>query len=144
MKRSKLTIVRTEFDLRISLEGLGGADTFFGVSLAGCFAPIASLLKNESNRARSSLASLPLRPISTRASRLDSWSGCSRRIAFCVAARAEGDGGRGAGFIACATTSGIVGMLHEDTTGSNGSNPLSKDRVRLTPVSGTHLYNPAQ
>ena len=42
----------------------------------------------------------------------------SRRRALCVAARAEGDGGRGAGFIAWATTKGIVGILHEDITGS--------------------------
>ena len=46
--------LRTEFDLRISTEVLGGMIAFFGVSLAACFAAMASLLKNESNRARSS------------------------------------------------------------------------------------------
>jgi hypothetical protein len=34
-----------------------------------------------------------------------------------VASRAPGEGGRGAGFIACATVRGIVGMLHEEMTG---------------------------
>ena len=57
-------------------------------------------------------------PMRMRASRVESWLGFSRRSAFCVAARAVGDGGLGAGFIACATVSGMVGMLTEDTTGS--------------------------
>jgi hypothetical protein len=39
-------------------------------------------------------------------------------MARCVAARAVGDGGRGAGFMACATAKGIVGTFTEDTTGS--------------------------
>ena len=34
-----------------------------------------------------------------------------------MASRAVGEGGRGAGFIVCATAKGIVGILHEDTTG---------------------------
>ena len=38
-------------------------------------------------------------------------------MARCVAARAFGDGGRGAGFMAWATAKGIVGTLTEDTTG---------------------------
>jgi hypothetical protein len=38
-----------------------------------------------------------------------------------VAARAVGDGGRGAGFIAWATARGIVGTLTEDTTGPVGA-----------------------
>jgi hypothetical protein len=58
-----------------------------------------------------------------RASRLDSWLGLSRRRAFCVASRAVGDGGRGDGFIACATIRGIVGILQDDMTGS--TSPLS-------------------
>lgn len=57
-------------------------------------------------------------PIKICASRVDNWFGSPRRRAFCVAARAVGEGGRGAGFIACATVRGIVGILHEDTTGS--------------------------
>lgn len=35
-----------------------------------------------------------------------------------MAARAAGDGGRGTGFMAWATTSGMVGILHEEITGS--------------------------
>jgi hypothetical protein len=38
-------------------------------------------------------------------------------MARCVAARAVGDGGRGAGFMACATANGMVGTFTEDTTG---------------------------
>ena len=38
--------------------------------------------------------------INTCASHEDSWFGVSRPKAFCVAARAVGDGGRGAGFMA--------------------------------------------
>jgi hypothetical protein len=56
-------------------------------------------------------------PIKISASRVDSWFVFSRLIARCVAALACGDGGRGAGFIACATDRGIVGTLTEDTTG---------------------------
>ena len=80
---------------------------------------VAALLEKESNPARSSLTSVALRP-KTRVSRVDSCSVFSRRSALCVAARAEGEGGRGAGFMACATTRGIVGILQEDTTGSRG------------------------
>lgn len=58
--------------------------------------------------------------IRTLASRVDSWLGFSRRRAFCVAARAVGEGGRGAGFMAWATMRGIVGILQEETTGSDG------------------------
>lgn len=54
---------------------------------------------------------------STCASRLESWFGFSRLRAFWVAARCEGEGGRGAGFMAWATVSGMVGMLHDETTG---------------------------
>jgi hypothetical protein len=46
----------------------------------------------------------------------------SRRVARWVAARAVGDGGRGAGFMAWATARGMVGTLTEDTTG-----PVSAD-----------------
>ena len=57
-------------------------------------------------------------PMRMRASRVDSWFGFSRRRAFCVAARWVGDGGRGAGFMVCATARGIVGMLQDEITGS--------------------------
>lgn len=60
------------------------------------------LVKKESSLARSvppfSLAVTPMS--NTCASRWVSWFGFSGRIAFCVAARAPGDGGLGAGFIA--------------------------------------------
>ena len=52
------------------------------------------------------------------ASRVESWFVFSHRIiARWVVARAVGDGGRGAGFIAWATARGIVGTLTEDATG---------------------------
>lgn len=35
-----------------------------------------------------------------------------------MASRCEGEGGRGAGFMVCATARGIVGMLHDEITGS--------------------------
>ena len=35
-----------------------------------------------------------------------------------MASRAVGEGGRGPGFMACATMSGIVEILQDDTTGS--------------------------
>ncbi len=82
----------------------------------------ASFVKNDSSLVRSppfdpfSLLGIPKRR--TWASRWESCSGFSLRRAFCVASRAVGEGGRGAGFIACATVRGIVGMLHEDMTGS--------------------------
>lgn len=38
-----------------------------------------------------------------------------------MASRAVGEGGRGAGFIACATTKGIVGTLQEEMTRSGGN-----------------------
>ena len=39
-------------------------------------------------------------------------------IARCVAARELGDGGRGGGFMACATSRGIVGTVAVELTGS--------------------------
>ena len=69
-----------------------------------------------------------------RASRVESWFGFSRRNAFCVAARAVGEGGLGAGFIACATVSGMVGILTEDTTGS-----VSKKRVSRIASRGKYV-----
>jgi len=63
-----------------------------------------------------------------------------------VASRAVGDGGRGAGFIACATIKGMVGMLHDDTTGPSEFNPMSQKKKKPAEFlcSGTHLYNPDQ
>ena len=93
----KHTTVRPEFILPNCLDGRGGTEAFGD---EGLLSPsVAALLKKESNRARSSLASVTLRP-KIRVSRVDSCSTFSRRRALCVAARAEGDGGRGAGFIA--------------------------------------------
>lgn len=104
---------------RCSLEGRGGAGDLGTPADIGSLLATASLLKNDSRRALSSLPSaLDGRPIRIRASRLDSWLGFSRRRAFWVASRAVGDGGRGAGFIACATIRGMVGMLHDEMTGS--------------------------
>jgi hypothetical protein len=90
-------------------------------------ASVGSSLKIESIRNRLpplSCMSCPLlgnvvgpKLIKISASRVESWFVFSRRIARWVAARAVGDGGRGAGFIACATDRGIVGTLTEDTTG---------------------------
>jgi hypothetical protein len=122
---------------RLSLDGLGGTGIGIGVgggesettrapSFIGLkfelYSAAASSEKNDSNLRRSLSFSSPDgagSPISTRASRLDNLSGFSRSRAFCIASRAVGDGGRGAGFMACATISGIVGMLHDDITGSN-------------------------
>ena len=39
-------------------------------------------------------------------------------IALWVAARAPGDGGRGGGLMACATSNGIVGTVAVELTGS--------------------------
>jgi hypothetical protein len=107
----------------IRLVGLGGAADWGDAGTEPVPLPLsmASVVKNESNRARSSFGpSLVAKPVSmrTRASRVDGWSVFSRLIARCVAARAVGDGGRGAGFMACATIKGMVGILHEETTGS--------------------------
>jgi hypothetical protein len=57
-------------------------------------------------------------PIRIFASRVLSWFGFSRRVARWAASRAPGDGGRGAGFIVCATASGIVGMFTDEITAS--------------------------
>ena len=43
--------------------------------------------------------------------------GAPARIARCTASRCVGEGGRGAGFIACATVSGMVGRLADEMTG---------------------------
>ncbi len=115
---------------RNSREGRGGTgllgDTAFFVFIAtgdsGSFVETVSFVKKDSSLARSpfgSLLGIPMR--STCASRLDSWCGFSLRMAFCVASRAVGEGGRGAGFIACATVKGMVGILHDDITGSAGT-----------------------
>ena len=51
-----------------------------------------------------------------------------------MAARAEGEGGRGAGFIACATVKGIVGILQDDTTGAIERRSLASDDRVIQPV----------
>ena len=98
----KQTTVRPEFILPNCLDGRGGAEAFGDEGLLSP-STIAVLLKKGSIRvsARSSLKSESetLRP-RIRVSRVVSCSVLSRRRALCVAARAEGDGGRGAGFIA--------------------------------------------
>ena len=108
---------------RSSRDGRGGAgllgDVDFWMGDSGSLVETVSFVKNDSSLVRSPfwfLLGIPMR--STCASRLDSWFGFSLRSAFCVASRAVGEGGRGAGFIACATVKGMVGMLHEDMTGS--------------------------
>jgi hypothetical protein len=134
----------------LSLEGLGGAGV--GGACGGKDPRMASSLKsvtasfekNDSNLRRSFSFSSPEgagSPIRTRASRLESWLGFSRRRAFCVASRAVGDGGRGAGFMACATVRGIVGILHDDITGSTCECQFcSQEHFQ----NKTHLSNPAQ
>jgi hypothetical protein len=101
------------------------------------------VVKKESSRVRSSFGGVSAftKPVSmsTRASRVDGWSVFSRLIARCVAARAVGEGGRGAGFIACATIKGMVGILTDDTTGSaHTSASISKNNGE------THWNNPVQ
>jgi len=59
----------------------------------------------------------PSTPIRTRASRGDNSIGAPARIARCTASRCVGEGGRGAGLIACAMVSGIVGTLADEMTG---------------------------
>ncbi len=68
--------------------------------------------------------------MSTLASRVDrppaSW-----REALWAAAIAVGEGGRGAGFMACATIKGIVGMLQDEITGpSKGLGRIINGRYR--------------
>jgi hypothetical protein len=92
------TTDRTELILPNCLDGRGGAEPFGDEGLLSP-STIAALLEKESIRARLSLTSEALRP-NIRVSRLDSWSVFSRRRAICIASRAEGDGGRGAGSIA--------------------------------------------
>lgn len=118
----------------MSRDGRGG--TGAGALLSGSIGS-----KNVSKRPLSSFGcNTPVSdagsPMSTRASLLESWLGFSLRRAFCVAARAEGEGGRGAGFIACATVRGIVGILQDDTTGSEktylSTNHYEKDKQAHT------------
>src|SRR5258706_10994061 len=59
----------------------------------------------------------PSTPIRTRASRGESSIGAPARMARCTASRCVGEGGRGAGFIACAMVSGMVGTLADEMTG---------------------------
>lgn len=111
---------------RPSLDGRGGALlALFDIPPPFSLVSKGWVAKKDSSLTRSSCPS-SIRgalsedgsPMRMRASRVESWLGFSRRSAFCVAARAVGEGGLGAGFIACATVSGMVGMLTEDTTGS--------------------------
>jgi hypothetical protein len=114
---------------RVSLDGRGGALLEFIVVAPPCPFSLVSagwFAKKDSSLTRSLSCPSSVRvalsedgsPMRMRASRVESWLGFSRRSAFCVAARAVGEGGLGPGFIACATVSGMVGMLTEDTTGS--------------------------
>lgn len=57
-------------------------------------------------------------PISLAASVADSVFGLLVRLAFCTLTAEVGEGGRGGGFIDCATDSGIVLMLLDDVTGA--------------------------
>ena len=57
-----------------------------------------------------------------------------------MASRAVGEGGRGAGFIVCATAKGIVGMLHEDTTGPINVNEYQS----ICSYNSTYENNPSQ
>ena len=100
--KKQRTMDRPEFILPNCLAGRGGADALVGDEglLSATFFVVTASLKKESNRPRSSLTSITCRPIRTRVSRVDNCSVFSRRRALCVASRAEGDGGRGAGFIA--------------------------------------------
>ena len=116
---------------RVSLDGLGGTTfvfededaIFLADGVSGGLEEATLFVKKESRRARSPSPfvvglSLPAMPMRICASLLDNWFGLSRRWARWVAALAVGEGGRGEGFIACATGRGIVGMLLDDTTGS--------------------------
>jgi hypothetical protein len=94
----KHTIDRPKFILPIRLDGRGGAG-ILGVERLLSPSTVAASLKKDSNPACSSLTSVASRP-KTRVSRVDSFSVFFRRRALCIASRAEGDGGRGAGFIA--------------------------------------------
>ena len=94
----KHTTDRTELILPNCLDGRGGAEPFGDEGLLSP-SEIAALLEKESILACPSLTSAALKP-KTRVSRLDSCSVLSRRSAICIASRAEGDGGRGAGSIA--------------------------------------------
>ena len=74
------TAERTELALRISLDGLGGAD-FGDVGAVSSFSKAVCSAKKEFKQ----VGPLPISdesPISTRASRLDSWFGFSRRSAL--------------------------------------------------------------
>lgn len=53
-----------------------------------------------------------------------------------MASRAVGDGGRGAGFMACATTRGIVGILHDEMTGSTERKKVNK--IKDEGLAGQH------
>ena len=94
----KHTTDRTELILPNCLDGRGGTEPFGD---EGLLSPsgIATLLEKESIRTRPSLTSAALKP-KIRVSRLDNCSVFSRRSAICIASRAEGDGGRGAGSMA--------------------------------------------
>jgi hypothetical protein len=126
---------RIEFPRRISRDGRGGAglppgairgDSGVGADWLGGTAGAGASSRNDDGRRRSSMGtatgcpflSWPGMPMRICASRVESWFGLSRRVARCVASRAAGDGGRGAGFIVCATCSGIVGMFTDEITGS--------------------------
>lgn len=124
----KLTVSGWALMRRDSLAGLGGALFGFGVDAPDTLPLLIDSTAVESIEFRRlwerrvELSSVPPpsegegNPMRMRASRLESWFGFSRLYDFWVAARCVGEGGLGAGFMACATVSGMVGMLQDETT----------------------------
>lgn len=108
------------------------------------FESAVSFVKNESNLPLPFLrSSEDGRPMRIQASPLDSWFGFSLLKAFCVASRAVGEGGRGAGFTAWATSNVIVAIiLTDDMTGSEqnnsqcNSNKMAGRHTDVIPVDG--------
>ena len=97
----KHTTERTELILPNCHDSRRGTEPIGDEADEGLLSPsgIATFLEKESILARPSLTSAALKP-KIRVSRLDSCSVFSRRSAICIASRAEGDGGRGAGSMA--------------------------------------------
>lgn len=85
-------------------------------------------------------------PISFAASDAESELGLVVRDAFCIRMASVGEGGRGGGFIVCATASGMVLIFEDDVTGATSRHcqpdtpvdaPISLTRV-VSPDSGLH------
>jgi hypothetical protein len=115
-----------------SLGGRTGGVCTFGLVDGEMGSTASSSLKKDSTRRRPPDEGAGGMPIKISASRVDSWFVFSRLMARCVAARAFGDGGRGAGFIAWATARGMVGTLTEDTTGPACARKIHSVRHRIT------------